>query len=200
MENIILETFKKLSYYDNKLTLTENVDLINENAISDFFKEMKSLFGNETAFKNEIATLTIDIKDANGIKMSADEIISSLRIGTLGAKEYKKLMMSLFRESTNVIIKDGVAKQIVLNVKTAALFETLTKLEIINRLQSAKNGYTKAESEYLFKIYKNNGGKYVKPVTPIIPKEDTHVNLPPKEIKCGCKSFTKESVLIPSLP
>lgn len=180
MKNTILENFKKLSFYDTKLTLTENINLLSENVIKDFFKEMSVLFGSEGALKNEINSLRTDILDLNGVRMSGDEVISQLKLGTLPAKEYKKLMLSLFRESTNIITKEGVAKQIVFNTKTKSLFETLTKDEIIKRIQ--RNGYTKSESEYLFNVYKKNKGKYIKPVKPNISKEDTHVNLKPKEI------------------
>jgi hypothetical protein len=182
MKNTILENFKKLSFYDNKLTLTENTILLSENVITDFFKEMSALFGNERALKNEISSLSVEIKDLNGVRMTADDIVSKLKLGTLPAKEYRKLLLSMFRESTNIITKEGIAKQIVLTPKSKALFETLTKDEIIKRLQKTPNNYTQAESEYLFGIYKKNKGKYIKPVKPVIPVEDTHINLPAKQI------------------
>jgi len=161
MKNLILENFRKLSKYDNKLTLSENLEIINEGGMGDFFKEMVSLFRSEGEFRNELNSLTAEIKDLNGVRMSGDEILRQIKNGTLPKESYKEVIKSLFREATSQTIKSGIAKEIVSSSKTKSLFETLTKDQILEKIK--KKGYASGDAEYIFNTYRQEGGKYIKP-------------------------------------
>jgi hypothetical protein len=161
-----IERFKLLSNYDNKRTLTENVDdsdILNEqwkDLLKNIFrtgaketrlvskgvaKEIESLF---KSFPNEFKKFGVD----------AAEIASKLSSGTFTKAELGELRVAVFKNTSNDTIRKEIADEMVKSKSFKDVFTSNKQNRVLDEL--IKKGYSGDDAKFLVDRYVKGGGKF----------------------------------------
>jgi hypothetical protein len=162
MNNILkeeIERFKLLSSYDNKKTLDENIEPLQEinwrSLLGLGAKESKSLAKLTTV---ELENLFRKIpSELSKFGNDAAKIIDNLKIGKFSQTELGELRLLIFKNTDDSVLKREIADDIV----RSEGFKGLVNVAEKDALDSVKNaGFRADEAELLIKRYKNSGGKF----------------------------------------
>ena len=163
MKNIIiedLERIKLLFKYDNKKTLSENINIISET--SSLVGELKTLLAGPTAheIESEIKNVLgkgIKLFDDNSAELkTSTEVIDAIKLNKIAQSEIKKITKGIINSTSN---KDLSNKFITLMVNTDKYqneFKNLTRAEAKSTLLG--RGYTNPDA--IMKIYSDGGGNF----------------------------------------
>jgi hypothetical protein len=156
MKNILLEEierYKRLSTYNPKMTLTENVELISELTVGSTMREL------ETTLGKNIGTI---LKDFKIVGMDAAKVTSLL---SKDAKSFEKEMLKAFAQD----IKNGFPKG-----ELGPLGKQMSKIDLFrnltNEVKSTGKSLTVKEIETLAKEVNAANKLKVAKFTPKIPK------------------------------
>jgi hypothetical protein len=156
MKNILLEEierYKRLSTYNPKMTLTENVELISELTVGSTMREL------ETTLGKNIGTI---LKDFKIVGMDAAKVTSLL---SKDAKSFEKEMLKAFAQD----IKNGFPKG-----ELGPLGKQMSKIDLFrnltNEVKSTGKSLTVQEIETLAKEVNAANKLKVAKFTPKIPK------------------------------
>jgi hypothetical protein len=137
MKNILLEEierYKRLSTYNPKMTLTENVELISELTVGSTMREL------ETTLGKNIGTI---LKDFKIVGMDAAKVTSLL---SKDAKSFEKEMLKAFAQD----IKNGFPKG-----ELGPLGKQMSKIDLFrnltNEVKNTGKAFTVQEIETLAK-------------------------------------------------
>ena len=165
MKNIIiedLERIKLLFNYDNKKTLSENINIISET--SSLALELKNLLAGSAAHEVEAEINNIlrkgtklfdDAITPKELKTST-EVIDAIKAGKITQAELKKVTQGIINSTSNPNLSNKFITLLVNTNKYQDEFKNLTRAEAKSMLSS--RGYTNPDA--IMKIYSDNGGKF----------------------------------------
>lgn len=190
MNKILLEEIKRfnlLSKYDNKNTLTENVEKQNIGLLLEqgIFKDLLRIFGGEERLvakelQNVFKETDVFFSTTGKELKTGEELFTALREGRLAGKEMAKVNKSLLKNGSTLEIKTAAADNFAKSQPFADIMNLRTDDEIITGLMGPPGYYSKADAELLLDRF-NKSGNRIKPsasVTPVKPNE-----IKPNEIK-----------------
>lgn len=190
--NILSEEIKRIrlfTNYDSRKTLTENEIILNEQ-IGTFLKDLvKTDAAVERAAIRDLdagfGAIKGAITDTKGIVLrDADEVMRAVKAGTLAPAELGKVNKVLFKNTTNSVVKQAIAKDLASSTTFATKYATKSEAEALLMLEA--KGYTKSEAKMIVNEYKNSGkafkgGKITK--TKITKNRKPPVKPRPKNLK-----------------
>jgi hypothetical protein len=190
--NILSEEIKRMrlfTNYDSRKTLTENEIILNEQ-IGTFLKDLvKTDAAIERAAIRDLdagfGAIKGGITDTKGIVLrDADEVMRAVKAGTLAPAELGKVNKVLFKNTTNSVVKQAIAKDLASSTTFATKYATKSEAEALLMLEA--KGYTKSEAKMIVNEYKNSGkafkgGKITK--TKITKNRKPPVKPRPKNLK-----------------
>ena len=165
MKNIIIEDLgriKLLFNYDNKKTLSENINIISET--SSLAVELKDLLagGGSLAHEieaeiNNILNKSVKLFNDGGAELkTATEVMDAIKAGKIAQSEAKKITKGIINSVSNPTLSNKFITLMVNTDKYQNEFKTLTRAEAKSRLLS--RGYTNPDA--IMKIYSDTGGKF----------------------------------------
>ena len=166
MKQNLLEEINKMKMmfsYDNKKTLTENIDIKEQSkALSDLLKaDSRALSGN----RGELETILKQfggIKDINGNSIKTlEELVSAIKAEKLAPTALGKVNRNLLSStSASREVKEAVAKDIGEFMYTKkADYAGATRTDMKDALVKQKN-YSPEEAEMIIKSYEGKGGLF----------------------------------------
>ena len=166
-----INRFRLLSGYNNTSTLTENLNVIviKEGIGTDIallFKaggaEAKAAaIELEIIMRNELkggVTILDDFGKVKGRSTSATEVLDAIAAGKISAAELGKVNMNLFKQTSDLAIKQAVATDIALTKSN--ILKLATKEEKAALQGLIDKGMAKENAELIIETYKKNGGKF----------------------------------------
>jgi len=165
MKNIIiedLERIKLLFNYDNKKTLSENINIISET--SSLALELKNLLAGSAAHEVEAEINNIlrkgtklfdDAITPNELKTST-EVIDAIKAGKITQVELKKVTQGIINSTSNPNLSNKFITLLVNTNKYQDEFKNLTRAEAKSMLSS--RGYTNPDA--IMDVYSNGRGKF----------------------------------------
>lgn len=220
MENKILEELKRiklLSNYDNKLTLSENYDIISDIEILDEQEgALKTALRADAKLAKSVAKeLDVIMSEFRGgitssegvLLKNGDDIVNALKKGTLKQAELGKVNTNLFRKTGNSSIKSAIAKDMVASKSFLKVMESSSsEKDAIKRLMNGPKKFTQEEAEFLVKEYKAGGKGFGKINTQSIKPAKKTTKRPPnkqstfrnwvKKIGEGWKSLSRTKKIL----
>lgn len=183
MNKILLEEIKRfnlLSKYDNKNTLTENVEKHNIGLLLEqgIFKDLLRIFGGEERLiakelQNVFKETDVFFSTTGKELKTGEELFTALRESRIANKEMAKINKSLLKNGSTLEIKTAAADNFAKNRNFAEALNIYTDDEIIKRLTGPPGNYSKADAELLLDRL-NKSGYRIKPgggVIPVKPNE-----------------------------
>jgi len=201
--NILSEEIKRMrlfTNYDSRKTLTENEEVLNEQ-IGTFLKDLvKTDAAIERAAIRDLdagfGAIKGGVTDTKGIILrDADEVMRAVKAGTLAPAELGKVNKVLFKNTTNSVVKQAIAKDLASSTTFATKYATKTEAEALLMLEA--KGYTKSEAKMIAKEYKNLGKAFKGGKTPPVKGGKTP---PVKNTKPPKKNRQKTPPVIPNKP
>jgi hypothetical protein len=187
--NILSEEIKRMrlfTNYDSRKTLTENEEVLNEQ-IGTFLKDLvKTDAAIERAAIRDLdagfGAIKGGVTDTKGIILrDADEVMRAVKAGTLAPAELGKVNKVLFKNTTNSVVKQAIAKDLASSTTFATKYATKTEAEALLMLEA--KGYTKSEAKMIVNEYKNSGKAFKGGKTPPIKNKKPPVKRRPKKLK-----------------
>jgi hypothetical protein len=167
MKQNLLEEINKMKMmfsYDNKKTLTENINLEEQRgALRDLIKvDREFLNANKSELENILSTSVGGLKDINGNSLkTADELLTAIKTDRLAPTALGKVNRGLLKSAnTSREVKEAVAKDIgeFLYTKKAD-YAGATRSDMKDALIK-QTKYTPEEAEMILKAYENKGGLF----------------------------------------
>lgn len=165
-----LDRIKLMMNYNPKNTLTENKILIEQAwkaAVEDLGRivardETTVLKSLENAANDGLINIK-NMKTEAGVTLTKmSEVLEALKAGTLGPSGTGQVAKGLFLKGSTPEMRIAGAEAITSMGKFTEKFAGKTKEEIVQALEQANVGYTKADAELLADTYLRKGG--VKPI------------------------------------
>jgi hypothetical protein len=170
-KNILSEEIKRmvlLSKYDNRKTLTENADLVNEMIVEGIGQALADLFkadsGLARAAAKDIESGILSIKggvtDVKGVALTdGKSVMNAVKTGTLGAVELGKVNAMLFSKTASDQVRRAIISDLMGSKSLVTKFSKLTEKEAIANLK-ATGKYTDSEITHAMKEYKAKGNTF----------------------------------------
>lgn len=188
-KNILSEEIKRMrlfTNYDSRKTLTENEEVLNEQ-IGTFLKDLvKTDAAVERAAIRDLdagfGAIKGGITDTKGIVLrDADEVMRAVKAGTLAPAELGKVNKVLFKNTTNSVVKQAIAKDLASSTTFATKYATKSEAEALAMLEA--KGYTKSEAKMIVDEYKNSGKSFKGGRKPPVTNKKPPVKPRPKNLK-----------------
>ena len=163
-----LSRYKLLMNYDSKETLSENtIKLIKEGEINAAFETLFKQGSHDVELAKSITRAAedgaINLKslktEAGKTFKTADEVVNSLKLGTLSAESTLEVSKSLLQKGSTEAVRVAAADAITSSKGFRATYAETTKAEMISRLKT-KAGYTEEEARRIADSYTRTGGKF----------------------------------------
>jgi len=167
MKQNLLEEINKMKMmfsYDNKKTLTENINIKEQlGALRDLAKvDREFLNANRAELENILSKSVGGLKDINGNSLkTADELFTAIKTDKLAPAALGKVNRGLLSStSTSREVKEAVAKDIGEFMYTKkADYAGATRTDMKDALVKQKN-YSPEEAEMILKAYEGKGGLF----------------------------------------
>jgi hypothetical protein len=163
-----INRYKLLMNYNSKKTLSENkIKLIKEGEINAAFETLFKQGSHDVELAKSITRAAedgaINLKslktEAGKTFKTADEVVNSLKLGTLSAESTLEVSKSLLQKGSTEAVRVAAADAITSSNGFRATYAETTKAEMISRLKT-KGGYTEEEARRIADSYTRTGGKF----------------------------------------
>jgi hypothetical protein len=166
-----INRFRLLSGYNNTATLTENLNIIViKEGLGQDLKMLLQLGGAEaktaareleTIMKNELKGGVTILDDSGKViknSKNAAEVFEAIKTGRLAPAELGKVQMNLFKQTSDLTIKQAVATDIALT--KSSILKLATKEEGVALQAMIDKGMAQKDAELIIETYKKNKGKF----------------------------------------